>query len=415
MFTLAKNIHPTTLCDWLGLFCFLGCVLASIGLSCFGIASILKKGLYHEATEALLSMLKLTVLNCGLLLISWAILYSCHQDVLVNIIVAQHFFIYNFAVLVDMIVFGHFTEQQISGLFLPWLPFAFRPVFSAATWEEKGTIPFTGRAVSKGVTLPLLISYGLAALFIFISALGTFGLLANPAGAFDKTAASIVVCVAVLCLAIAARLLRVLHTTKMVSSRMLLESLQPNKVTAFVISHHLGNAFFYYALLCIPLMATVVICIWIEGWRGIISLTNPFPVLSILFFPIFDTICGTRMLIRKNSIWDEWLNSLVLYVASSACTAPIFLLHYTSLISSFGALFFAYIFGLKLFGDVQVLNPYSIMTCTILCFANNLLCANMAAEAPAQIGIYLSAPHAANLTEIPKSEFVAATAELRIL
>ena len=274
-------------------------------------------------------------------------------------------------------------------------------------------MPFVRMAISKGVTLPLLISYGMAALFIFIAALGTFGLLANPAGAFDMAAASTIVCSTVLCLAIVARLLRVLHATKTVSSRMPLESLQPNNAAAFVISHHLGNTFFYYALLCIPLMVTAVICIWMEGWRDIIALANPFIALPILFFPIYDTVCGTRMLIRKESIWQEWLASLALFITTRACSVPIILLHYTGLISSFGALFFAHIFGLKLFGDVQVLNPYSIMTCTVISFANNLLYGNIAAEVPAQIGIYLSAPHAANLAEIPESEFADATRLLR--
>ena len=288
-------------------------------------------------------------------------------------------------------------------------------IIPVAMCLQKYALSFGRRAISKGVTLSLLISYGLAIIFILVAALGTFGLLANPVSVFDKVAASIVVCGTILSLESVARLLRVLHATKTVSSRMLLESLQPNNVTAFVISHHLGNAFFYSAVSCLPTTAIVLLCIWAECWYIIITLTDPFIVLSILSFPLYDAVCGTRMLILKKSIWDDLGESLALFFCVPACSVPILLLQNTSLISSFGALFFAHIFGFKLFGNAQVLNPYSIMTCTIVYFANNILHANMAAEAPAQIGIYLNAPPAANLEKIPESEFAGATKGLYAL
>jgi hypothetical protein len=133
---------------------------------------------------------------------------------------------------------------------------------------------------------------------------------------------------------------------------------------------------------------------------------------SIMLFPAYDSICGTRMLIRKKSIWDEWGASLDLYLKIPACSMPIILLQNTGLISSFGGLYFAHMLGLRLFGSAQVFNLFALMTCIAICLANNILFANMVAESPAQIGIYLNTPHAVDVVEIPESEFESATRDM---
>lgn len=85
----AKTVSPRTFSDWLGLFCFIGCFLATVGLSCLGISNILKKGIAPEAIDALLSMLKLLAFNCGLFLASQVALHTCSELVLGIIAVVQ--------------------------------------------------------------------------------------------------------------------------------------------------------------------------------------------------------------------------------------------------------------------------------------------------------------------------------------
>ncbi len=376
MSAVAKNICPRTYFDWLGLFCFFGSIVSTIVLSCLGIGSILKKGLYLEAIDATHSMLKLMGLNCGLLAISLVFLYICPHIILALITILQHFFISISAYSIEMTALEQLHGHRLFMFLINTLAGFSRPMFRLGTLMECCTFPFVRRAAATGITLPLLMFHGLSTLFIIITALGTFGFLANPTSDFDKMAALIIVSSTILFLAIVARLLRVLHTSNTAYARGLLKPLGFSNPAAYVISHHLGSAFFHYALLCVPLIITAIAYIWTEDWRSVISLTNPLVTVPIFFFPIFDGTCGASMLIQKKSIWDEWSASICRYIFIPACSVSILLLQNTSLISSFGTLFFARIFGWKLFGTAQTLNPYSIMTCTIIYIANNILCAN---------------------------------------